>query len=229
MGAPRASAAKTSGMAIAALVVSIFFCIPICGPIGLILGIIALIQINKSPDQLGGKGLAIAAIIVGGLGVVLFVGSVVVGIPAYHQYMARAKSSEAENRISEMFRSAVAYYGHEAIALGADAQPIPPQFPVSTPLTPSVDCCSDPDGRCNPWDYGAAQWITPTWHALNFAISDSHYYRYEFVSDGTTFTARAIGDLDCDGVLSTFERTGTVNPDGDVQGGRGITRVNPTE
>ncbi len=45
-----------------------------------------------------------------------------------------------------------------------------------------------------------------------FQVSDPHYYVYQFDSNGTgadaTFTATAFGDLDKDGVLSTFQRTG---------------------
>jgi len=56
------------------------------------------------------------------------------------------------------------------------------------------------------------QWDNPSWQALTFAISDPHYYSYEYTSDGTgtnaQFTARANGNLDGDGTLSTFERAG---------------------
>ena len=61
--------AKTSGMAIASLVLGILG-IASCGLaaiIGLVLGIVALAQINKSQGQLAGKGLAIAGIIVSSL------------------------------------------------------------------------------------------------------------------------------------------------------------------
>ncbi len=56
---------QTSVLAIISLIVSFLL-----GPIGLILGIIALVQINKDPN-LKGKGLAIAAIVIGSLGLVL--------------------------------------------------------------------------------------------------------------------------------------------------------------
>lgn len=50
--------AKTNGLAIAALVCSFF-----CGILGIILGIVAIGQINKTNE--GGKGLAIAGIAIG--------------------------------------------------------------------------------------------------------------------------------------------------------------------
>ncbi|HCU36854.1 MAG TPA: hypothetical protein DGT21_15825 [Armatimonadetes bacterium] len=55
---------KTSGMAIAALVLALLGC---TSPIGLILGIIAAVQIGNNPRRLSGSGLATAAIIVGAI------------------------------------------------------------------------------------------------------------------------------------------------------------------
>ena len=56
---------KTNGLAIGGFVTSLIC----CGPIGLILSIIGLSQINKNPNE-GGKGLAIAGIVIGALGTV---------------------------------------------------------------------------------------------------------------------------------------------------------------
>lgn len=61
---------KTSGMAIAGLILSVT-CFTI---IGIILSIVALVQINNSNGQQTGKGLAIAGIVVG-------VAKLVIGIP----------------------------------------------------------------------------------------------------------------------------------------------------
>ena len=59
---PSATASKTSGLAIAALILSI------AGPctciVGLVLGIVALKKIGRSQGALGGRGLAVAAIVV---------------------------------------------------------------------------------------------------------------------------------------------------------------------
>lgn len=54
---------KTNGLAIGSLVSSFF-----CGLLGIILGIIAISQINKSNE--GGKGLAIAGIAIGAVSIV---------------------------------------------------------------------------------------------------------------------------------------------------------------
>jgi hypothetical protein len=43
-------------------------------------------------------------------------------------------------------------------------------------------------------------------------MNDQHYFAYAYSSSGTgakaKFTAYAYADLDCDGILSTFMRTG---------------------
>ncbi len=77
-GVPQAESAapslkKTSGLAIASLVLGI------AGPctvglgsiIGLIIGIVGLVKIGKSAGAKGGRGLAIAGIVVSGLGILL--------------------------------------------------------------------------------------------------------------------------------------------------------------
>jgi type IV pilus assembly protein PilA len=163
-----------------------------------------------------------------------------VAIPAFIKYIRRAKTSEAEDKISEMFRSSVSYFTNENVARGATAAALAPQFPVSQELTPDGDCtaCSgNDDGRCDPSSYGAEDWDTPTWQALNFAISDPHYFVYQYRATntgavrgtGSTFTARAQADLDADGTCSTFERAAITTDNGDVQGSRGIFRAFPTD
>ncbi len=80
---------------------------------------------------------------------------------------------------------------------------------------------------------GPGDWAHPTWKALTFEMRDPHYYQYEYVSDGTgaesRFTVRALGDLNCDGVMSTFERIGTIDSEGNVNGGAGIFKKDELE
>ena len=61
MGAPQ----KTNGMAIASLITGILW----IAPVALILGILANNQIKKSNGQEGGKGMAIAGIVLGAVGI----------------------------------------------------------------------------------------------------------------------------------------------------------------
>jgi hypothetical protein len=72
--APVMAKKKTSGLAIASLVLAVlgFMCIPVLGPIiGLILGFSAKSQIKKSGGQLEGNGMATAGIVLSILGIIV--------------------------------------------------------------------------------------------------------------------------------------------------------------
>jgi hypothetical protein len=136
-------------------------------------------------------------------------------VPAFMKYIRRSKSTEATMNVRRLADSAMSYYEEEhADRSGAI---LSKQFPVSAGPTPAKSCCGHPGNKCPP---DADQWTkNPTWNALNFSVDDPHYFRLTFLSSGTgdsaTFTARAEGDLDCKGVVSTFERTGRIQ-DGKV-------------
>lgn len=97
--------AKTSPHAIWSLVLGILslFCLWILGSIpAIILGVIAIKKQNQSPDSIKGKGLAIAGIITGGVGIITgaFVALLVAAsaaMPAYQgvQSQARLKQQQA--------------------------------------------------------------------------------------------------------------------------------------
>ncbi len=72
LAAPLPSA-KTSGLAIASLVLAVcgFFTCGLTAIVGLILGIVGLCAISKRADQLKGKGLAIAGIVVSAICIVI--------------------------------------------------------------------------------------------------------------------------------------------------------------
>jgi hypothetical protein len=92
----------------------------------------------------------------------------------------------------------------------ADASPQQSAYPDDAPLTPSVvpraTLASDPPGT---WDH-------PTWRLLDFKFQVPHAYAFEFESKNapeiSTFSVSAHGDLDGDGVLSTFRISGEVKP-----------------
>src|SRR5580704_18777565 len=64
---------KTNGLAIAALILSIVWLGGLGSVAAVVLGIVSLNQISKAKGALGGKGLSIAALIIGGIGVLLTV------------------------------------------------------------------------------------------------------------------------------------------------------------
>jgi len=64
---------KTSGLAIASLILGIVgpCTVGLGSIVGIILGIVGLVKIGKSGGQLGGRGLAIAGLVVSGIGIVI--------------------------------------------------------------------------------------------------------------------------------------------------------------
>jgi hypothetical protein len=71
---------QKSGLAIASLVLGIIGCF-ITSPIGLILGIVAMVKANRHPNEYGGKGLAIAGIVLNGLGLLFLPFVVAIAVP----------------------------------------------------------------------------------------------------------------------------------------------------
>ena len=92
-----------------------------------------------------------------------------------------------------------------ATALAA-GRPAEMAYPATVELTPS----SVPRGQRKVDPPGT--WSHPTWRRLDFEFTVPHAFSFEFESHNrkglATFRARAHGDLDGDGVLSTFELGG---------------------
>jgi len=146
-------------------------------------------------------------------------------VMAFRDYNRRSLTTEATMNVRRLFDSSVSYYDWEhATAWG---EILPAQFPASVPRTPAEIPCGD----AVPANYD--DWEHPTWEALNFSVRDSHRYSYQYDSAGTFigagFTASAFGDLDCDGVYSTFVRIGVVEAGNEIRGGAGLYQQNETE
>lgn len=125
---PPAAGAKppVSTLAVVALVCSV-----LCWGVflGLILGIIALVRINKRAGALGGKTLAILAIVIN-LALIPTCGGIyaAIAIPNFIKYQCRAKQSEARANLralavaEEMFKAERGTYAPDLAALGFKPQ-----------------------------------------------------------------------------------------------------------
>jgi hypothetical protein len=132
-----------------------------------------------------------------------------VAIPTFARNLHSSRFVEPVSGLKRLGTAAVAY---------ARTRPVAQAFPPSAPLTPPTA----PRGRCevDPPDL----WEKPTWAALEFrpsAPDEPHCFAFAFDSalspSRSTFRAHAHGDLDGDGITSTFEVTGQVT-DGDPRG-----------
>ncbi len=109
--------------------------------------------------------------------------------------------------------------------------PHPPPTPAGgeAGFTPTLNCNLGPGGRCVPGQgaagpgyYDISEWgDNSVWNALNFGMEQGHYFHYNYISSNSNtgygacqFTAQAFGNLDNDGLFSTFERSGGADQNG---------------
>lgn len=136
--------------------------------------------------------LAIAFALVGSLAAV--------ALPVFLREVHSSRLVEPVDGLERLGASAIAY---------ATLHPVAQAFPSSAPMTPSVP----PRGRCEPAEREA--WQAESWRALNFQpepLDAPHCFAFAFDSalspSRSTFRAHAHGDLDGDGIFSTFEVSG---------------------
>jgi hypothetical protein len=138
---------------------------------------------------------------------VAVIGSVLaVAIPTFVREFHASHLVEATSGLERLGAAAIAASeGHAPQeAFPPSAPRTPAQIPRGTPVV-------DPPGT---WDH-------PTWQELGFRPgTDGRPHRFSFTFIGAeaarsgTFTARAEGDLDGDGLTSTFETTGVADAEG---------------
>jgi len=158
-----------------------------------------------------------------------------VAIPAFMKYMKRSKTTEANTQLKLMSNGARTYYSSNEFVGAANTltgTTAPKQFPVAMTITPGDGCCASAGAgeneKCSPADGDI--WNDATWVALDFAMTDPHYYAYSFVGGALTdnYTATAQGNLDCDGIYSTYTLYGEV-VQGEVQTAGDINKTLPLE
>lgn len=151
-----------------------------------------------------------------------------IAIPAFLKYTKRSKTVEASMNLRKLFDGSVTYF--QADWSDDSGALIPHQFPISATLTPAtVPGSQKANTPVTIWN------TQQTWISLNFAFADPHYYSFQYDSTGTAsvendsaFTASAFGDLDGDGVFSTFVRFGSVDG-AEVRGSSGMYIANEIE
>ncbi|HET6456365.1 MAG TPA: DUF4190 domain-containing protein [Armatimonadota bacterium] len=95
-------APRTSGLAIAALILGILgLCTCVTAPIGLALGVIALVQMGRDP-QLKGYGVALAAVIVSGLAVLIIPILAAIMFPVFARAREAAQRTACLNNVKQI-------------------------------------------------------------------------------------------------------------------------------
>ena len=148
-----------------------------------------------------------------------------IAIPAFSRYVKKSRTAEASGHLNKIWSSSVAYY--EADHATSAGVLVAKQFPADATTMEAV-CCGQAGDKCA--GNATIYQTNATWVALNFNIADPHHYRPTYDSGGTgtaaNFTAAAFGNLDCDSILSTFQRGAAINASsGDVEA-QGAAYVN---
>lgn len=161
---------------------------------------------------------------------------VATALPAFGKYMRRARAAEAPQHLTRIADAAFSVFQAEdpdaEKARGSAVHRCPNdgnlagQSGITPPL--AIDCSDGPGGRCLPAAdnvklpgyYPLSLWFG-VWDGLNFQQEQGHFFHYNFIWKNADsgfgacqFTAQAFGDLDGDGVFSTYERYGSLDEDG---------------
>jgi hypothetical protein len=201
-------AAKTPALAIFGLILAAMFFIPFVPLLGVIFGALALRKIVRSNGAIGGRRIAIAAIVVGIVTGVLFQGLLfAITVPRYLDYEKTARTSEAQTFLYAM-RAALSAYAEEH-----------GDFPDGpNAWIPAEPCCRHDDGRCpiNP-----AEWAVSPWKELGYAPYEATRYQYRYtkdpLADGARVVIEAKGDPTCSGKALYFTLTGEKHGDGPAE------------
>lgn len=157
-----------------------------------------------------------------------------IAVPAFSRYVKKSRTVEAAAQLNRMWLGSVSYYQADHMQqVVSGATSLPRQFPgpSSEPIGGGgADCCGQVGDKCPGGDPG---FEGPVWLALNFSLSEPFGFMPSYTSAATgaaaTFTARSVGNQDCDGVRSSFTRRGGINGGGDVLGGGAPEVVNELE
>ncbi len=136
---------KTSGMAIASLIFGILFLFPL-NILAIIFGHISLSQIKKSAGRLGGKGLAIAGLVLGYLGIaaipfILIIAAI--AIPNLLRARIAANESSAVSAVRTITTAQVSYQAaYPTVGYAPDLQSLDGGSSCATP-SPTQACLID--------------------------------------------------------------------------------------
>jgi hypothetical protein len=117
--------------------------------------------------------------------------------------MAAAEKTEAALQLNKIGKSAKRVYAEtSSFVMGTAAQ---------LPRKPGGGgCCGGTGASSNHCAAVPASFAAdPIWKALDFQIDEDSLFFYDYTGTATTFTAKATGDLDCDGTEIVYTLIGT--------------------
>ncbi len=123
-----------------------------------------------------------------------------VAIPAFMDYMKKSKKTEAALQLNKVMKNDKVFFiaNSSFVTTTGAALPTGTQCPGKFAVTTA--------------------WASdPAWSVLDFQIDEPNLFKYSYSGGASTATARAVGDLDCDGTSVTYTLTMTA-PGGNAAG-----------
>ena len=150
----------------------------------------------------------------------------VLAIYGVRKYIANAKTAEARATVGQIGKLSVAAYERETgqatvVTLGQSGSNSR-QLCGSSALTPGTI----PQNK--KYQSQASDWNAAGWSCLKFNMDNPQYYAYQYTSADPAFSGSAYGDLNGDGVTSTFSLAGQVD-NGQAHLAPAMAETNPEE
>jgi prepilin-type N-terminal cleavage/methylation domain-containing protein len=110
-----------------------------------------------------------------------------IAVPMLTSYIRKSKQTEAHLAVDKMTKNVrVFHLTHK-------------RFPVNSNMLPAISACVNPTGK-TPATPKTDWFLDPGWKELEFFIDEPGHFQYDWQVVAPIGTARAIGDLNCDGV-----------------------------
>jgi type IV pilus assembly protein PilA len=151
--------------------------------------------------------LMIVVAIVGTLSAIAVVGGA--------RYLLHSKTAEASRSMGSLETAERAHYGVDTDTSGNGTGPYAHQF---CPSAPAYVPASPPLG--GKYMSSVSDWSAPAWTCLRFTMREPQFYSYRVTDWATTpdqYTIQALGDLNGNGVQSSYRIDGIGNASGDTQ------------
>ena len=164
----------------------------------------------------------------------------VLAIYGVRKYIANAKTAEARNSVGKIQKDALSAFEREKLASaavlseGGTTNTVRAMCKTATNMVPtaagSIKALKYQSAKSE-WEVGDA---VTGWKCLKFEMNSPQYFMYsykttaELAANGGEFTATANGDLNGDGVPSTFNATGKIQ-NGRLNAAPTMEEINPEE
>lgn len=162
------------------------------------------------------------------------------GVYGVKSYILHARSTEARMVLGRIAKDSTTAYlkpklASAVIELGSASHDILSLCGSANAVPSNPTMVRSAKYQSTPADWGGSSSVG--WTCLQFSLEDPQYFQYDYDAtgaqgEGDTFQARAHGDLNADGVYSTFSVSGRIERDAEgmvLVVGPGIAETNPLE